>query len=303
KVSSILLKIRNSLKSTFFLLIFPLLLPEFIFFPALESVIGKLIKLLLIWSIAWLITQLINAIEEVSLIKSEALATTNYHSRSIITKAKICKRVLTLLITVIAVAASFMLFKATRTIGTSVLASAGVITGIVGLAANKTIGNFLTGLQIAFSEPIKINDAVNVEGEFGIVEEISLSYAVIKIWDFRRLIVPINYFVDNHFINYSRNSTDVISSIIFCIDYTIPVAQLREQFETIIANSSFWDGKTVALQVTDIQASTLKLRGIASTKSPGDSWSLRCEVLEKLNNFMVNNYPNSLPKLRIIHEG
>lgn len=294
----LMLTIKNSFKFCLFTFLLPLLLPSFQFFPGLEKIVHVVLNISIIWSVAWVIIQCTDAAEKIYVNKRSVLNLTDYHARGIITQTRIFKKIASFIIILMALAATCLIFESVRTVGASILASAGIATGILGFAANKIIGNFFVGLQIAVTQPIKINDAISVEGEFGIIEDISLNYVVLKIWDMRRLILPINYFIEKPFQNFSRNSTDIISQIVFFADYTLPVSKLREFFNKVVAESSYWDGNIVNLQVTDVQDRILKLRGIASVRNPGDSWNLRCEVLEKMIAFIVSNYPESLPKFR-----
>ncbi len=298
KARIIFFTVKNSLRVLVFALLIPFLLPNFEFFPGIEHSVKIMVSLLIIWSIIWLLTESLDALDAIYTVNQAELNLDDYQTRSNVTKTKIFKKIAAFILVVIGIALSCLIFESARTVGASILASAGIVTGVLGFAANKIIGNFLVGLQIAVTQPIKINDAISVEGEFGVVEEISLNYVVVKIWDLRRLILPINYFIEKPFLNLSRNSTDIICQIYFYADYTLPVAKLREVFHKVVAESEYWDKNTVNLQVADVQDKIIKLRGIASTKNPSDSWNLKCDVLEKLTAYIATNYPDSLPKLR-----
>ena len=161
------------------------------------------------------------------------------------------------------------------------------------------MGNLLAGFQIAITQPIRIDDVVIVEGEFGWIEEISLTYVVVRIWDLRRLVLPISYFIEKPFQNWTRKSADILGAVYLYVDYSVPVGAIREELERILKKSSHWDGKVWRLHVTDATEKSLQIRAIMSAPDAGTAWELRCEVREKLVEFMQKNYPEHLPKFRI----
>ena len=188
--------------------------------------------------------------------------------------------------------------KVLITIGTTILTSAGVIGIIAGVAAQKSIANLITGMQIAFTQPIKIDDEVVIEGEFGIVEDITLTYVVVKTWDWRRLVLPLNYFNDHPIVNWTYNSTKLIGTVFLYVDYTFPVNELRKKFMSIINNHKLWDRKKAELLVTNTDANSIELRATFSAKNANDAWDLRCQIREQLIAFIQEQFPESLPKLR-----
>jgi small-conductance mechanosensitive channel len=191
-----------------------------------------------------------------------------------------------------------MLFEQVRGLGTSVLASAGVLGIVIGFAAQRTIANLFAGFQLALTQPIRIDDVVIVEGEWGRIEEITLTYVVVRIWDLRRLILPLSYFIERPFQNWTRREADILGTVFLYADYTIPVDALREELKRIAAQSPNWDGKVCGLQVTDATEQTIELRSLVSACDASKAWDLRCEVREKLIAFVQKNYPASLPKVR-----
>jgi small-conductance mechanosensitive channel len=191
-----------------------------------------------------------------------------------------------------------MTFPKVQQLGTTILASAGIIGIVVGMAAQRTIGNFIAGLQIAFTQPIRLDDVVIVENEWGRIEEITLTYVVVKIWDLRRLIVPITYFIEKPFQNWTRTSADILGTVYIYVDYTVPVDSIREQLQKILNESELWDKKVCVLQVTNATERTVELRALMSAPDASTAWSLRCQVREKLIDFIRENYPHALPKLR-----
>jgi small-conductance mechanosensitive channel len=199
---------------------------------------------------------------------------------------------------IIALATMLMTFPRIRQLGTTILASAGIIGIVVGMAAQRTIGTFIAGLQIAFTQPIRVDDVVIVENEWGRIEEITLTYVVVKIWDLRRLIVPITYFIEKPFQNWTRVTADILGTVFIYVDHTVPIDAVREELQNILNESELWDKKVCVLQVTNTSERTIELRALVSAADASAAWSLRCEVREKLVNFIRENYPQALPKLR-----
>jgi small-conductance mechanosensitive channel len=175
-----------------------------------------------------------------------------------------------------------MSFTAIRNLGTSLLASAGAAGIIFGIAAQRSIGNVVAGFQILFTQPLRIDDAVVVEGEWGTVEELTLTYVVVRLWDFRRLILPITYFIEKPFQNWTRSSTNILGTVYLWVDFDTDIEELRAMFLKIIADSKLWDRSTANLQVTDASESGIQLRCLFSAADAGNLWNLRCEVREAL---------------------
>jgi small-conductance mechanosensitive channel len=191
-----------------------------------------------------------------------------------------------------------MLFEEVRRFGTSILASAGVVGIIIGFAAQKTISNLFAGFQLAMTQPIRLDDVVIVEGEWGRVEEITLTYVVIHIWDDRRLVVPLSYFIEKPFQNWTRASADLLGSVFVWVDYTLPLDETRNALKKIIESNPLWDKRFWNLQVTDASEKTMQLRVLATSADSSKSWDLRCDIREKLIAYIQKNHPQSLPQLR-----
>jgi small-conductance mechanosensitive channel len=189
-------------------------------------------------------------------------------------------------------------FDSFRTLGTGILASAGLASLMIGLAAQKIFGNFLAGIQIAFTQPIRVDDVVIVENEWGKIEEITLTYVIVRIWDLRRLVLPISYFIEKPFQNWTRVSADLLGTVLIYTDYTIPVNEVREELNRILKSSDKWDGKVSGLQVTNTTERTMELRALMSAADASIAWDLRCEVRGKLIEFIQKKYPDALPKAR-----
>jgi small-conductance mechanosensitive channel len=174
---------------------------------------------------------------------------------------------------------------------------------VIGFAAQKTLGNLLAGIQIAITQPIRIDDVVVVEGEWGRIEEITLTYVVVRIWDLRRLVLPIGYFLEKPFQNWTRVSADVLGTVYLVVDYTVPVDEIRAQLERIVRESNLWDRKVCGVQVTDASERGIEVRALVSAADSSKAWDLRCEVREKLIAFLQQNYPGSLPRVRAEIQG
>jgi small-conductance mechanosensitive channel len=185
-----------------------------------------------------------------------------------------------------------------RQFGTSILASAGIAGIVIGFAAQKTLGNVLAGIQIALTQPLLIDDIVMVEGEFGQIEEITLTYVTVRTWDLRRLVVPITQFVEKPFQNWSRVSSELLGTVILYLDYQAPMGELRKELKRLVENNPKWDKRVCGLQVTDAKQSTIEVRALVSGADPGKLGDLRAEVREGLINFLVRNHPESLPHTR-----
>jgi small-conductance mechanosensitive channel len=220
----------------------------------------------------------------------------NLLARKHITQMRILQRVAKTLLAIITVAAALMTFSEVRQYGVSLFASAGAAGLVVGLAARPVLSNLLAGIQIAMTQPIRVEDQVVVEGETGWIETITSTYVVIRLWDLRRMIVPLTYFIEKPFQNWTYESAEQIGSIILRIDRSVPVEPVRRKLDEIVRQSRLWDGKVASLQVTDTTESVVELRALVSARSPGQTWDLRCEVREKLVAFLQAEGQRASPK-------
>ncbi|MBI3199326.1 MAG: mechanosensitive ion channel [Rhodospirillales bacterium] len=219
-------------------------------------------------------------------------------ARKHVTQVRVLRRVTATLVILLTVAAALMTFDSVKQYGVSLIASAGAAGIIVGLALRPLLTNLFAGIQIAITQPIRIGDAVVVENEWGWVEEITGTYVVIKLWDWRRLIIPLSYFLERPFQNWTMQTTDLIGTVLLWVDYTVPVAPVRARLEQIVKETKLWDGQVVNLQVVDSSESAIQLRALVSARSSPEAWDLRCEVREKLIEFLQHSYPGVLPKQR-----
>jgi small-conductance mechanosensitive channel len=230
----------------------------------------------------------------------ESVEEADVSRRAHLTQIRVLGRAANVMIALITLGAALMTVPAVRQFGVSLFASAGAAGLVVGLAARPLIANLIAGMQIALTQPIRLEDALIVEGEWGSVEEITTTYVVLRLWDLRRMIVPLSYFMEKPFQNWTHGSPSLIGTILFYVDWSVPVARVRAKLEEVVRASALWDGKTLALQVTQVTPQGLiELRALASASNASRAWDLRCEVREKLVAFLQQDYPESLPKLRL----
>jgi len=266
--------------------------------PTLYTPLGHAVVIALIVAAAWLAERVVRVAEDALMRRLDMDTPDNLRVRRARTQVRVIGRVVTLGIIVLALAILLLTFPQGRTIGASLLASAGIAGILAGVAARSTVGNFIAGLQIAFAEPIRLDDAVVVEGEWGNVEEITLTYVIVRIWDRRRLVLPSSYFVENPIENWTRYSSDIVGTVFLHVDYTTPVEEVRAEFERITAASKLWNGQTAILQVVDTTERTMVLRAVVSADSAPNVWDLRCEVREQLLAWLRREHPEALPRLR-----
>ncbi|HEU4654607.1 MAG TPA: mechanosensitive ion channel domain-containing protein [Steroidobacteraceae bacterium] len=269
----------------------------------LEGVIQNGVSLLLIGTVGFILLQFVNVMAELVLAKYRIDVADNRRARAMYTQVMVLKKIASVVIAIFAIASMLMVFQSVRQFGTAIIASAGVAGIIIGFAAQKSIATLLAGFQIALTQPIRIDDVVIVEGEWGRIEEITLTYVVVKIWDLRRLVLPISYFIEKPFQNWTRTSADILGTIFLYVDYKVPIEPLRAELTRILKSSPLWDGKVNVLQITDAKQQTVELRALASSADASKSWDLRCEIREKLIAFVQQNYPESLPRVRASIEG
>jgi small-conductance mechanosensitive channel len=257
------------------------------------------LKLAGIAACAFLIMRVISLLAILALQRYSSENPLDYSLRKAKTKFQLIERVLSFIIIVAALSFMLMTFDSIRQLGGTLLASAGVLGLILGFAAQKSLGTLFAGVQIAIAQPIRIDDSVVVEGQFGTIGEITLTYVVVNTWDGRRLVVPISYFLEKPFENWTRVSPEVIGKVKIYVDYSLPVEEIRQLFREWLAETELWDGRTSGFQVTGASESTLELRGIMSARNSGDAFDLECLMREKLITYIRRHYPHCLPKRRI----
>lgn len=296
--TSLVRHFREPLRWLMVLIVVMIVLPLLEIAPDTHAVVMKILATTLIAVVAWLFMKMVLVFEDHVLSRYDITVKDNLEARKVHTQAQFLGRLANVIIALVALAVILMRFDRVQELGTSILASAGIVGIVVGLAAQRTISTLFAGMQIAWTQPIRIDDVVIVENEWGRIEEITLTYVVVRIWDQRRLVLPITYFVERPFQNWTRVSSDILGSVFLYVDYTIPVKDIREELLRILEGSVLWDRKVCVLQVTNSTERALELRALMSASEASDAWSLRCEVREKLVAFIQKNYPEALPRLR-----
>jgi small-conductance mechanosensitive channel len=266
--------------------------------PGLAEIVRDATSLILIGVVAFILCQVVDALAAFVLRQHRLDVANNLEARAIHTQVLVLKRVALTMIGIFTLASMLMVFESVRQFGASILASAGVAGIVVGLAAQRSIATLLAGFQVAMTQPIRVDDVVIVEGEWGRVEDITLTYVVVRIWDQRRVIVPMTYFIERPFQNWTHTSSDILGTVFLYVDYSVPVEQLRLELTRILERSRYWDRRVNVLQVTDAREHTLELRALASAADASLAWDLRCEIREQLVAFIQRHHPDSLPRLR-----
>jgi small-conductance mechanosensitive channel len=254
--------------------------------------------LLTIGALAWMALRMVAAISRIVVLANPSDIADNLHARRIQTQTRVLARTLMTFIVLFGVAAALMTFPSVRQIGTGLLASAGLAGLVVGFAAKPLLGNMLAGLQIALTQPIRLDDVVIVEGEFGRIEEITGSYVVSRLWDERRQIVPLQWFIENPFQNWTRTSAQILGSVFLWVDYATPLEPLRGELKRLCAEDARWDRRVCALQVTEAGERAIRLRILVSSPDAGSSWDLQCAVREGMIRYIDENFPQCLPRVR-----
>ncbi|KQT27508.1 MULTISPECIES: mechanosensitive ion channel family protein [Bradyrhizobium] len=266
---------------------------------AIRTPLTRLFVVAFIALIGWISIRIVD-MSAARYLQNFRVVTENFIARKHVTQVRVFKRVTDTIIVVITVSTALMTFDSVRQYGVSLFASAGAAGIIVGLAARPLLSNLIAGLQIAITQPIRIEDAVIIENEWGWVEDIASTYVVIRLWDWRRMVVPLSYFIEKPFQNWTRDTASLIGVIALHVDYRADVARIRQWLEEVVKKSKLWDGEVVNLQVVDADARTIELRALVSARNAPQSWDLRCEIREKLVAFIRDEMPEALPRERAI---
>jgi len=277
----------------------PLMKVKTTFYPALN----KVVEIMLAISFANVLIGIVKVFEDYVYHSFDIQKADNLKERKIRTQLQFIKRIAISLIIILTACLILLSFNNLRKLGAGLLTSVGVGGIIIGFAAQKSLGNLLAGFQIVFTQPLRIDDVLVVEGEWGRVEEITLTYVVLNIWDQRRLILPINYFVEKPFQNWTRNTADIMGTVFIYLDYTVPLDAMRKELTRLLEINPLWDKRVNVLQVTNISERTIEVRALMSASSSGNAFDLRCDVREGLIKFVQVNYPDSFPLMRAIVEG
>lgn len=262
------------------------------------NLITSTANIFIILSFCSVLIRLTNVVQDMLFIRYDINLSNNLRARKIRTQIIYVKKVAIVLLVLFCLSLILLSFPGVRKFGTTILAGAGVAGIIIGFALQKSLVNLFAGIQIAFTQPIKIDDAVVVEKEWGWIEEINLTYVVVRIWDLRRLVLPITYFTENAFQNWTRNNAQILGSVFLYVDYSMPLEPLRKHFEKVLSETKLWDQQTQVLQVTDTTEKTMTIRLLMTAQNSPTAWDLRCYVREKMIEFIQQNYPQSLPHVR-----
>lgn len=260
--------------------------------------VQRITGMLLIAAVTWLLIRCVNAFGRAVIEAHPVTVADNLNARRIHTQTRVLTRTVAGVILLVGGALMLMTLPGVRQVGASLLASAGVVGIIAGFAARPVLGNLIAGLQIGLTQPIRLDDVVIVENEWGVIEEITGAYVVVRIWDQRRLIVPLQYWVEKPFQNWTRHNTDLIGTVFLWVDYRMPLAPLREALRRACEASPNWDRRFCLLQVTEAGERSMQLRALVTSADAPKGWDLRCEVREALLDFMQREYPQYLPRLR-----
>ncbi len=284
-------------------LVLPLLGLQFVMAGApedlrLEKVASHAVSLLLIGAFTWLAMRAVAGVAEAMIRLHPATVGDNLQARRVQTQTRVLSRIVMFFLLLIGGASALMTFPGLRQVGTSILASAGVAGLVAGIAARSVFGNLIAGLQIALSQPIRLDDVVIIEKEWGRIEEITSTYVVVKIWDERRLVVPLQWIIEHPFQNWTRTGSQLLGTVFLWVDYRVPLAPVRAELERICKASPEWDGRVALVQVTEASESSVQLRALVSTPDASTAWDLRCRVREGLIDFLQREYPDSLPRVR-----
>jgi small-conductance mechanosensitive channel len=262
------------------------------------DILARLLGLVTICLLGWVALTALHIGADLYLRRFRLDLADNLLARKHVTQVRVFERVLEVVIVLVTIGFALMTFDAVRQYGVTLFASAGVAGIIAGLAARPLLCNFFAGVQLAVAQPIRIDDAVIVENESGNIEEITFSYVVVKLWDLRRMVVPLSYFIEKPFQNWTRTGGELIGTVFLYVDHTAPVETIRKKLTEIVGQSNLWNGKVASLQVSDCKETTIELRALVSADNASTLWDLRCDVREKLIDFLQREYPTALPRRR-----
>lgn len=258
----------------------------------------RITALLLIAALTWLAVRAIGAVGNAVVVLHPSNVSDNLEARRVQTQTRVLARTLMFFVVLLGAGAGLMMFPGVRQIGTSLLASAGVAGLAAGIAAKPVLGNLIAGLQIALTQPIRLDDVVIIEGEWGRIEEISATYIVVKLWDQRRLVVPLQWVIEHPFQNWTRSESALLGTVLLWVDYGVPLAPLREELARVCESAPEWDHRVGLLQVVDTNDRAMQVRALVSAADASKAWDLRCRVREALIDYLQRTHPEGLPRLR-----
>lgn len=261
--------------------------------------LGELARIAVVFAAAWVAVGMSGLLADLAEYRFDTDVPDNRRARRAVTQLKIVRRIVVVGIVIIALLVAVTSVPQARTVGASLLGAVGVIGIVIGIAGQSTLGNLVAGLQVAFSDSLRIDDVVVVEGEWGTIEEITLTFVVLKIWDLRRLVIPVSYFVNNSFENWTRHSAQILGTVMLYVDYDVPVDAIRDEFKRFVAEQPLWDRDVATLQMVETDQMVVQLRMLVSAATAGTSWQLRCAVREHMVHYVREHFPGSLPRARL----
>ena len=295
---SLIARTHGLSRLTFVTLALALVLPAMKLPPDIAEATAVALRLVVILLVGWIAMIAVDVGATVYLLRFQLDAEDNLLARKHITQMRVLKRVVSTVVILITAGAALMTFDAVRQFGVSLFASAGVAGLVAGFAARPVLTNLIAGIQLAMTQPIRLEDAVIVENEWGWVEEITSTYVVVRLWDWRRLIVPLSYFIEKPFQNWTREGSALIGRVLLYLDYMAPIDRIRAKAAEIAEQSPLWDRKVVNVQVSDAREHTIEVRVLISAGNASAAWNLRCEMREKLIAFLCSEHPAALPRAR-----
>lgn len=283
--------------------VLPLLAMQFVIAAAppdlhLRATAVQALAIMLIVALTWTVIRVVAGVGEGVVRLHPASVSDNLQARRIHTQTRVLTRTVKLFVFVVGAASVLMTFPGLRQVGASLLASAGVAGLVAGIAARPVLGNLIAGLQIALTQPIRLDDVVIIENEWGRIEEITATYVVVKIWDERRLVVPLEWVIQNPFQNWTRTGSQLLGTVFLWLDYRLPLAPLRAELERVCQDAPEWDGRIAIIQVTETNERAMQLRALVSAGDASKAWDLRCRVREALIDFVQREHPEALPRIR-----
>ncbi|EAR25911.1 mechanosensitive ion channel family protein [marine actinobacterium PHSC20C1] len=264
------------------------------------DIINYIFRVSVIAAAGWVLVSVMNLLLGRALVRYPLDVPDNRVARRVRTQVQVLRRVLTAVITIVTVGAILMTLPGAQAVGASVLASAGVVSVVAGIAAQSALGNVFAGMQLAFSDAIRVDDVVIADGEWGRIEEITLTYVVVSIWDQRRLVLPSTYFTTTPFQNWTRNATELLGEVNFDLDWRVSIDQMRTQLKKIVAETELWDGRTANIQVVDTTGGFVRVRVLISAADSGAQWDLRTHVREEMVDWLQSKNPAALPRQRVL---
>ncbi len=302
-INIIVARTRRPFLFALIIIAFALVIPAAPIPTPIQAKLDEMLSAAFIVLLGWSVIIVVDALSTFKLSRQTGDLQADIVARKHVTQWQILRRTARVLIVLITVAGALMAFPAVRAYGVSLLASAGAAGLVVGLAARPVLSNLIAGIQIALTQPLRVEDAVVINGEWGWIDEITSTYVVVRIWNWQRMIVPLAWLLENPFQNWTRDSSELIGAVHLHVDYTAPIDALRKRLDEIVHGTKLWSGKVVVLQIVEALPSTIQLRALVSARNSSEAWDLRCLVREGLIAFLQQNYPSSLPKQRLEFEG